>query len=228
MSSWFSPALFQFLTDLEANNNREWFEANKARYERDVKEPALRFIAAFAEPLASISPHFRAIPKAVGGSMFRLHRDTRFSADKRPYKNNIGLHFRHEAGPDAHTPGYYLHLQPGECFVGLGLWMPDPPTLARIRAQILAEPAIWGAMKASLAAASLPIGPDEQALKKPPRDAPMDHPHRDDLRWKSFTIGRPMTEAEVCAPDLMERYTEICQDGSPLVSFLCEAVGQPF
>ena len=107
-----SPALFDFLRALRANNERPWFEANKARYREEVRDPMLDFIAAFAGPLAEISPHFRADPRPNGGSLFRIYRDTRFSKDKTPYKTNVGAHFRHAAGRDAHAPGFYLHLEP--------------------------------------------------------------------------------------------------------------------
>ena len=131
------PALFDFLRELKANNERPWFEENKARYRAEVQGPMLDFIQAFAEPLAEISPHFRADPRANGGSLFRIYRDTRFSKDKTPYKTNVGAHFRHEAGKDAHAPGFYLHLEPGMCFAGCGVWHPDSPTLGRIRDAIL-------------------------------------------------------------------------------------------
>ena len=118
---YFTPRTFAFLSELAASNNREWFRANKSRYDDDVKEPALRFISDFSEPLKGISPHFRADPRANGGSLFRIYRDTRFSKDKSPYKTATGIHFRHEAAKDAHAPGFYLHIQPGNCAVGMRL-----------------------------------------------------------------------------------------------------------
>ena len=108
----FSPALFDFIRDLKANNHRDWFQANKARYEDDVVDPALRFISDVGPGLREISPHLLAIPKKVGGSMFRIYRDVRFSKNKNPYKTNIGMHFRHELAKDVHAPGYYVHIQP--------------------------------------------------------------------------------------------------------------------
>ena len=120
-------ALFDFLRDLRDNNDREWFAANKGRYVTDVRDPMLGFIADFAAPLAEISPHFVADPRANGGSLFRIYRDTRFSRDKTPYKTNVGAHFRHAAGKDAHAPGFYLHLEPGMCFAACGVWRPDRP-----------------------------------------------------------------------------------------------------
>ena len=134
-----TTALFDFLRDLRENNDREWFQANKGRYLAEVRDPMLDFIGAFAAPLAEISPHFVADPRPNGGSLFRIYRDTRFSRDKTPYKTNAGAHFRHAAGKDAHAPGFYLHLEPGMCFAGCGVWRPDGPTVTKIREAIDVE-----------------------------------------------------------------------------------------
>jgi Conserved hypothetical protein (DUF2461) len=109
----FTKDLFSFLLDLRKNNNRGWFQANKPRYEQHVQEPALEFVSDFAPLLDEISPHFRADPRPVGGSLFRIYRDVRFSKDKSPYKTVVGIRFRHELGKDAHAPVFYLHLEPG-------------------------------------------------------------------------------------------------------------------
>ena len=106
----FQPDLFRFLDALRGNNNREWFQANKERYESDVKGPMLRFIGDFAPRLRQISPRFVADPRPNCGSLFRIYRDVRFSKDKTPYKTNAGAQFRHQAGKDAHAPGFYLHV----------------------------------------------------------------------------------------------------------------------
>ena len=139
----FTPALFAFLRDLKANNDREWFNENRERYLADLRDPCLRFIADFGAPLMAVSPHFRADPRPSGGSLFRIHRDIRFSKDKSPFKTAAGLHFRHENGRDAHTPGFYLHLEPGGCFMGVGLWRPDTATLRLVRERLVADPQAW-------------------------------------------------------------------------------------
>ena len=113
---------FRFLSDLAKNNNREWFEENKDRFEGDLREPLLGFIEDFSEHLEKLSPHFEANARKVGGSLFRIFRDVRFSKDKSPYKTNAGVHFRHERAKDVHAPGYYLHLDPKESFIGIGIW----------------------------------------------------------------------------------------------------------
>jgi len=129
-SAHFSPALFGFLAELAANNERGWFEANRARYRAELRDPMLRFIEDFAPRLAAISPHFVADPRPNGGSLFRVHRDVRFARDKRPYKTNAGAHFRHAAARDAHAPGFYLHLEPGTVFAGGGRFSDSPPSAA--------------------------------------------------------------------------------------------------
>jgi len=143
----FSPAPFRFLRELKANNDREWFAANKDRYEADVRGPALDFVADMAPHLERISPHFVADPRPAGRSLFRIHRDTRFSRDKSPYKTYVGVQFRHELAKDAHAPGFYLHLEPKGVFVGAGTWRPDAPALAKIREAIARRPEGWRSRK---------------------------------------------------------------------------------
>ena len=120
----FTRKTFGFLRDLAENNDRDWFQANKGRYEEEVKEPALEFIRDFSEPLKALSPHFKADPRANGGSLFRIYRDTRFSKDKSPYKTFTGIQFRHDLGKDAHTPGFYLHSNLASVSSALGSGTP--------------------------------------------------------------------------------------------------------
>src|ERR1044071_1022002 len=103
--TYFAPAVFRFLGELHAHNERDWFNANKQRYERDVRDPILRFIADIGPRLQKISPHLVADPRPSGGSLFRIYRDTRFSKDKSPYKTHLGAHFFHEKSrPSAGVP----------------------------------------------------------------------------------------------------------------------------
>src|ERR1044072_1345885 len=113
----FTRDAFKFLRELRENNDRAWFAANKERYEKYVRQPALKFVSGFSPRLAKISPHLVADPRPVGGSLFRIHRDTRFSRDKSPYKTHLGVHFFHDTGKKAPSvPGFYLHIAPDECF----------------------------------------------------------------------------------------------------------------
>src|SRR5919106_487709 len=143
-TAYFDQELFRFLRELKQNNNREWFQANKQRYETKVKQPMLQFIADFAPILHKVHPRFVADPKATGGSMFRIYRDIRFSEDKSPYKTMASAHFpHHKAGKEVHVPGFYLHLEPGQCFTASGVWHPDSSALLAIRTAIANRPEEW-------------------------------------------------------------------------------------
>jgi uncharacterized protein (TIGR02453 family) len=225
--AYFSTGLFKFLKDLTANNDRDWFKANKARYEKDVKEPALAFIDAFGPRLAKISPHFRADARAQGGSLFRIYRDTRFSKDKSPYKTHSGIQFRHEAGKDAHCPGFYLHLEPGRVFVGLGMWHPDTQTARQVRERIAEHPAEWKkAVYGKAFAETFQLEGD--SLKRPPRGFDPDHKYVEDLKRKDFIAGTKISQKLVTSPEFLGEFASYCKRGAPMVRFLSAAVGVPF
>jgi uncharacterized protein (TIGR02453 family) len=221
----FGPELFAFLTELRDHNDREWFAANKARYEADVLEPALAFVEDFAYRLPEISPHVRADPRRTGGSLFRIYRDTRFSKDKSPYKTNIGMHFRHARAKDAHAPGFYLHLEPGRVFAGGGIWHPDTKTANRIREAIVARSDRWRvATRTAPFAGTLELGGPESALKRVPAGFDKEHEFADDLRRKDFFGWATLSDEVVTAPDFLDRYTRVCQAAGPLMRFLCDAL----
>ena len=113
---YFDAQTLAFLRDLKKHNDRAWFAENKDRYEGSVKEPFLQFISDVGPELRKVSTQLVADPRPVGGSMFRIYRDVRFSRDKSPYKTHVGAHFRF-GGKGVHGPGYYLHLEPASCFV---------------------------------------------------------------------------------------------------------------
>lgn len=224
---YFTPASFAFLKELAAHNERSWFQENKERYERDVRGPALSFVADFAPRLKKISPHFRADPRPVGGSLFRIYRDTRFSKDKSPYKTHTGLQFRHDQGKDAHCPGFYLHVEPGNCFVGVGIWHPDGPTTRAIREAIVEDPTGWKrASRGRRFLDSFTLSGDR--LKRPPRGFDPEHPLVDDLMWKDFIAVSRLTRKTVTGADFMDVFAELCRAGAPFVRYLCKAVGVPF
>lgn len=223
----FRPALFRFLRDLKADNDRTWFQANQERYVREVKGPALRFITDFGPHLGRISPHFRADPRPSGGSLFRIHRDIRFSKDPSPYKTHVGLHFRHEAGRTAYTPGFYLHLVPGGCFVGVGLWHPDAPTLKLIRDLVATQPDRWlRVVQDHRFQERFTVEGDR--LQRPPRGYPADHPLAEVLKLKDFTALSPLRQGQVTAEGFLDEFSGLCAAGAPLVRFICEALDQPY
>lgn len=223
MTVQFSPDLFKFLTDLANNNEREWFQENKSRYNTTVKEPALDFIEEFTKPLAKISPHFEANARASGGSLFRIHRDTRFGTDKTPYKLNTGLHFRHERAADAHAPGFYLHLQPRQCFMGVGIWRPESRVAYMIREHIAADPAGWKkATRISRFTDNFILNGD--SLKRPPKGFDPDHELIDDLKRKDFIAIAKLSQKRVTSREFLADFNELCRTGAPFMKFLCSAL----
>ena len=218
------PEMLAFLADLERNNRREWFQSQKSRYEKTVKEPALGFIADFAPRLARISPHFMTDPRPVGGSLFRIYRDTRFSRDKTPYKTHVGIRFRHKRGKSVHAPVFYLHVDPYRPFAGLGVWHPDGPTLALIRDAIVANPDGWRSAAYGKAFRRV-WDVTGDSLKRPPRGYPRDHPLVEDLKRKDFTAIVALTPDDLTTPDLARNLAALFRKGAPFMSFLCGAVG---
>ena len=220
----FSPALFEFLRELRANNDRAWFQGNKQRYEKDVRAPALRFVEAVGPALHGISRHVVADPRPVGGSLFRINRDIRFSADKSPYKTAVGMSFGHDRGREGAAPGYYLHLEPGESFAGGGVHMPDTATLTHIRDAIVADERTWKRVLDDPAFAPL-FTPMTEMLKRAPAGYDPVHPQVEHLKRKSFTWHARFTEKQVCAADFIDRYVEVCRAASPFHKFLAKALG---
>jgi uncharacterized protein (TIGR02453 family) len=219
----FTPALFRFLSELRLHNDRDWFERNKERYLRDVRDPMLRFIADFAPVLRKIAPCLVADPRPVGGSLFRLHRDTRFSRDKTPYKTNVAAHFRHEAGRDVHGPGFYLSLEPNEVDVGGGIWHPEPDPLRMIRRSILEEPDTW--RRAIGRPRMLELVWWGERLKRTPRGFSDDHPAVDLLRRKDFAAGLELGERDALSPRFLDRCAEVYRALVPTMKLLARAVG---
>lgn len=218
--TFFTPELFRFLRELKANNEREWFQAQKDRYDADVKTPMAAFCMALDPALRRISRYYAADPRT---SIFRIHRDTRFSKDKSPYKTHVGAQFRPLAcAKDVHAPGFYLQLEPGNCFAATGIWRPDAPVLAKIRERIVSDTKAWKAIQKA------GIDVQGEALKRIPAGFAADHPFAEDLKLKDFYAVTPFTEAEACAPDFLERYLAIAEKGAPLMRFLAEAVDLPW
>lgn len=220
--AYFTDELFRFLKQLKRNNKREWFQSNKARYEAVVRDPCLRFIAALAGPLQRVSPWLVADPHPTRGSLFRIYRDTRFSPDKRPYKTHVGMSFPHRGTKQrVHLPGFYLHLEPEGCFAAAGCWHPDNPTLIRIRSAMVARPEAW-----TKAVRGLDLEGD--ALSRPPRGYPCDHPLVADLKRKDFIASVELSQAQVCGPRFMAEFLTASRKLSPLVGFLSQALGLPY
>ncbi len=214
MSGYFGPELFAFLGELAAHNDRTWFAANKACYREHVEAPTKRSVEDAGIRLGELSPCY------AQGSMFRIHRDTRFSKDKTPYKTNVAASFHHEAGRrrDHGVPGFYVHLAPGHCIGGGGLYHAAPEVVSRVRERIVARPSEWEAVLES------GVQVAGEALKRPPAGYDPGHRFVEDLKRKDFIAMRSFAEAEVCADDFLDRYVEACRGIAPLVAFLTRAL----
>lgn len=222
----FSKDFFKFLRDLKKNNERAWFEANRERYRNHVQAPLSAFITDLAPLLAKTSPNFTCDPRPNGGSMFRIHRDVRFAKDKSPYKTHAAAHFRHTVGKNVHAPGYYLHLAPGEIFFGGGMYMPEPPALAMIRTRIAERPAEWMKVRDAASIRRTYGGiTSRDALARPPRGFPADHPMIEDIKRKSYFVGVDGDEAAAASPAFVKQVAKAYADAAPLMQFLCAAVG---
>lgn len=219
----FRPELFGFLRELKRHNDREWFGRNRERYEREVRQPLMRFVADFAVPLRRLSPHLVADPRPAGGSIFRIHRDTRFTKDKSPYKTHAAAQFRHRDGKDVHAPGFYLHLEPGRVFGGAGIWHPDPPTLLRLRQAVASRGAEWRKALSGRSFRETCTLEGDFAVR-PPRGFSPDHPLIEDIKRKDFIAVANWSEKQATAPGFLAEFATFCRNTTPLLRFLARAV----
>jgi uncharacterized protein (TIGR02453 family) len=228
VSTYFSERSFKFLRALGRHNEREWFHAHKADYEQHVRAPFLALITDLQPGLHEVSEHYRADPKTVGGSLFRIHRDTRFSNDKAPYKLWQGARLFHARSREVEAPSFYLHLQPGNCFVAAGLWHPEPDTLRRIRHFIVDNPGSWANAAHGVAFRKRFDLDDSEMLVRPPRGYPADFVHLDDLRRKNHVALRHIDDATMTGPRLLATLGKDLQQLGPFVDYLCAALDLEF
>jgi uncharacterized protein (TIGR02453 family) len=228
--SGFRPAALTFFRGLKRNNTKTWFEANRHVYETEVKSPLRLLIEEVDARLGDIAPEIVGHPQR---SMFRIYRDVRFSKDKSPYKTNAACWFYHRdaghgvGGQVAHGgAGFYFHIEPGDAFIGGGIWMPPSPTLKRLREVIADDHETLEEIVAVPAFRRTYGKLDEGAmLTRPPRGFAPDHPAARWLRYKSFTADAPLTVAELENPKLpdliIKRYVVML----PLIRWLNAALG---
>ena len=228
MSSYFSQASLKFLRSLARNNSREWFHAHKADYEAHVRAPFQRLLIDLQPALAVVSAHYRADPKSVGGSLFRIQRDTRFANDKAPYKAWQGARLFHERGRQVEAPSFYLHLQPGGCFVGAGLWHPQPDTLRRVRQFLIDNPGSWKAAAHDPKFRKRFELDDSERLTRAPRGFPADFEFADDLRRKNFVAFRAIDDEVMTGPRLLKTLATDLAGLVPFTDYLCAALDLEF
>lgn len=212
-----------FLKKLKRNNNRDWFKAHKDDYERFIKFPMRCFIASMQPLFADFAPEFDVHPKR---SMFRIYRDTRFSKDKTPYKTHMAAHFVLRGKPKGFEgSGYYLHIAPGEVFIGGGIYMPDNDQLKKIRKTIAEK------SKEFLAIVNTPSfkkafpAISGEKLTRPPKGFDPNHPMIEWLKMKQFFTGLELKEQICYNKNFAVVITKHCKELAPLVNFMNAAMG---
>jgi uncharacterized protein (TIGR02453 family) len=219
----FRPEAIQFLADLAMNNERAWFQPRKADYERLLKEPLAALCTALAERLAELGVPLRADPVR---SPFRIYRDTRFSRDKSPYKTHLGADFPWAGGgdeePGGHGMGGYFHLQPGEIYVGGGMWHPATPRLTAWRALVDRAPGrVHAALEEPRFRATFGALTGD-SLKRVPAGYPAAHPDAELLKLKDVTFGRRLSDADAFSADLPDTVARSFAAAMPVLRLLAE------
>ena len=226
----FRPGALAFLRRLRRNNTRAWFERNRSVYETEVRDPMRALVEEMDVRLARLAPELMGDPRR---SVFRIHRDVRFSPDKSPYKTNAACQFFHHdagrgAGQDAEGAGagLYFQLADGDCFVAGGIWMPARPALEKIREAVAEEPEALDRIVRAVAFRRRFGELDREAmLTRLPRGYAPDHPAARWLRFKSFTATRPLAASEVTGARLPGTLERDFAALLPLVRWLNAAIG---
>ncbi|BCT93985.1 TIGR02453 family protein [Lysobacter helvus] len=228
MSTYFTEATFKFLRGLARNNERPWFLAHKAQYDTHVRAPFQKLLQDLEPALAEVSLQYRVDPRPVGGSLYRIQRDTRFANDKTPYKTWQGARLTHARGRQVEAPLFYMHLQPGNCFVGAGLWHSPTPIQRQVRQFIVDNPGGWQQAAHAPAFEKRFSLDDDDMLVRMPKGYPEDFPYRDDLRRRNFVALRPLDDATMLGPRLRQTLSADLAALGPFVDYLCAALDLEF
>jgi uncharacterized protein (TIGR02453 family) len=227
----FTPASLRFLRALRRNNRRDWFEAHRTEWEASVRDPLRELVEEVDARLATRLPEIVGDPKA---SIFRIHRDVRFSPDKSPYKTWAAAWFFHrDAGRQVGTEGnggagFYFHLEPGRSLLGGGLWMPPKEQLARLRDALAEDPRPFARLVDAPAFRRRFGALDQEAmLVRLPRGYAPGHPAARWLRYRSFTAGRMLPDREALSNKLVTVLVNDFGRLGPFVRWLNAAVGFP-
>ncbi len=220
--SGFPKEGIQFLRRLKKNNNRTWFEKHKHEYEEHLKLPMESFIFSLQPSFHSFAPEFDLSPKR---SIFRIYRDIRFSRDKTPYKTHIAAHFVLRGREKGFVgSGYYFHVEPGEVFVGGGIYMPDSRQLKGIRQSVVQHPDEFLSIINERSFKKRFGKIEGDRLQRIPKGYDETHPMAEWLKLKQFFVGTSLPESACYKPSLVDTIAAICEDANPLVKFLNRAV----
>ena len=209
--------ILNFLTELRANNNRDWFAANKERY-LQVKEKVETLASQLIAGVASFDTD--AAMLSVADCTYRIYRDTRFSLDKTPYKTHIGIFINPPYGKKSNRMGYYLHIEPGNSFVAAGTICLPSKTVSSIRQSIYDNIDEYLAIikNPDFKSAYPVIG--ENCLKTAPKGIPRDWEYVELVRPKDFVTSHPLTQREICAKDMPRKVTDLFRMAKPFNDFI--------
>lgn len=211
----------QFLKAIKKNNNREWFEKNRPKYE-NAKEDYLQFVTEVLDGIKKTDQSLQFLePKQC---VFRIHRDARFSKNKDPYKTNFGASFS-KGAKKIDTAGYYFHLEPGACFIGGGFWFPMAPELNKIRQEMdYCFKEFKSIINAKKFKNNYGVLNETDKLVRPPKGYEPNNPAIEYLKLKNFTATMEITDADVLNKNLVKKVISSFEALSPLVHFLNKAI----
>jgi uncharacterized protein (TIGR02453 family) len=216
-------ATIKFLKDLKKNNNKPWFEAHRKEYEA-AKIDFATFIQAVIDKHSKSDPTIKSI--VAKDCMFRINRDVRFSKDKSPYKTNMGAYIN-RGGKKSVFAGYYFHCEPGQSFVGGGLWMPMPPELNKVRQEIDYNLDAFKKIVTSkkFKAVYKELSHDkEYVLSRVPKGYEPTNPAAEYLKMKSFVSMTSLKDSDLTSKDLVKKTTTAFEALQPLIDFINESL----
>lgn len=213
--------ILSFLKKLAANNNREWFQLNRSKYEssktelEDIVASLIKEIAVFDNDIKFVSPK---------DCVFRIYKDVRFSHDKSPYKTNMGAIIRKAGRSGPNYAGYYLHFEPGACFLAGGIWMPEAPLLKAIRNEIFYNTEAYLKLISDKQFRKLFGEVEGEKLVNAPKDFPKDYPHLDLIKLKSYTMMHYYDPSEMSKAELIRYIVKVFRQMKPYNDFLNHVV----
>jgi uncharacterized protein (TIGR02453 family) len=219
----FTPKTLAFLRALKRHNDREWFSAHRAEYDREVRAPMLAVIGRIAEDFLTFAPDLVASERV---SLYRIYRDTRFSADKSPLKTHIAAIFPWKGLPKHEGAGLYFHVAPSEVWAGGGMYMPQTSQLQRVREHLAKNFTQFRAIVESPSFKRRTGGLDGERLHRVPRGFPADHPAAQYLRFRQFLAGRDFPASFATNPRFYSTLLAIFREIAPLIRFLNEPLLQ--
>lgn len=217
------PASLVFLADLAKNNHKEWFHANKKRYEAELKKPARAFVATLNERLGEVAPEL--VQDKPEKTLSRINRDIRFSKDKSPYNTHIWAGFGDTTRPKGQSAGFYVGVSPDSYGVGGGTWKIEKDRIVSMRAYIAEHHRALADIVSAPAFASSYGELRGDAYKRVPKPFPADHPAAEWLKLKSIHVRTEGDVSLATQPGFVDRLVGHAADLMPLIRFLREGLG---